>query len=747
MTKTISTALTGTYNLNSLTAQYTTLTDTGSVSAASGAAIYGSYVSSTFAWTVTNSGTVLGAARGIDIRGNGSGVTNNAGGTIEGYRALYIFGALATVVNHGIIGNAADRYGGLLFETSTVINTGSSATIAASAKAIYLNGGGAVTNGASALITSAYVGVWARQFATTLTNAGTISGGTGAGIRLVSGATVVNQATGVITSNGSIGADFSKSNLAFEHNVTLTNYGSIAGGSGQDAVLFAAGYTSRLIDEPGAIFTGTVDGANTIGGTSISNMELAPGDFTTGTLTGIGSQYVDFEQITVDATAAWQLTGGNALAAGVTLTNNGVLVINDATVTGAGAVVNDGLLVIDPSTVDLGSVTGTGKIAIGAFSTVDLTGTVSAGQTVPLSGRADLLVLGDPVGFAGTIDGFAPADIMQLTGITDVTSATVIANNVLQIIEADTSTLEIHLGQSYSNPNFNHVVDGGNTDITVPCFLVGTRIATPAGERPIETLRIGDELLTRHGAAQRVKWIGRRCYPASVDASLRPILIAPGALADGVPRRTLAVSPMHALLIDGLFIPAVALLNHASIVRDNAAEAVAYLHLEFAAHEVLFAEGAAAESFLDETSRDLFDNAAEYSALYGATDPLPRRAPRTEDGYALDAVRRRLAARAGIRAEPAAPGPLLGHVERLAGGIAEGWVLDQANPGVAVELEAWHRGARLGRVLANRYRSDLDRAGLGTGCCAFRQTLPPGAVLADLALRRARDGTAVPMQA
>ncbi len=70
-------------------------------------------------------------------------------------------------------------------------------------------------------------------------------------------------------------------------------------------------------------------------------------------------------------------------------------------------------------------------------------------------------------------------------------------------------------------------------------------------------------------------------------------------------------------------------------------------------------------------------------------------------------MRRRLAARAGIFPKGDAPGRLLGHVERLADGNAEGWVLDEANPTRPVELEAWHGGAWLGRVLANRYRTDL----------------------------------------
>ncbi|WP_366520787.1 Hint domain-containing protein [Acidocella sp.] len=40
----------------------------------------------------------------------------------------------------------------------------------------------------------------------------------------------------------------------------------------------------------------------------------------------------------------------------------------------------------------------------------------------------------------------------------------------------------------------------------------GTRIATPAGEIPIENLHIGDIVITRFGGYRRIKWIGRQSF-------------------------------------------------------------------------------------------------------------------------------------------------------------------------------------------------------------------------------------------
>jgi hypothetical protein len=76
---------------------------------------------------------------------------------------------------------------------------------------------------------------------------------------------------------------------------------------------------------------------------------------------------------------------------------------------------------------------------------------------------------------------------------------------------------------------------------------------------------------------------------------------------------------------------------------------VSYVHLEFDAHQVIFAEGAQAESFADDASRELFDNAAEYFMRFGrepqAAAPVFC-APRVEEGPELEGIRQRLARRA-----------------------------------------------------------------------------------------------------
>ncbi len=169
------------------------------------------------------------------------------------------------------------------------------------------------------------------------------------------------------------------------------------------------------------------------------------------------------------------------------------------------------------------------------------------------------------------------------------------------------------------NPAANAVPTFSPGNFTV-CFMPGTLIATPSGERAIETLSIGDEVLTADGRAVQVRWIGRQTIAArfaNPDRAL-PIRIRAGALGDGLPLRDLLVSPAHALLVDGILVNAGALVNGTTIRReDDVPEVFTYYNIECAAHELILAEGVAAETFVDNVDRGAFDNAAEHTALYG----------------------------------------------------------------------------------------------------------------------------------
>ena len=188
-----------------------------------------------------------------------------------------------------------------------------------------------------------------------------------------------------------------------------------------------------------------------------------------------------------------------------------------------------------------------------------------------------------------------------------------------------------------------------------PCYCPGTLIKTQRGQKRVEKLKIGDKVMTASGMARRIKWIGRRSYGGRFvmgRKDILPVCIKAGALEDDVPKRDLWISPNHAMYLDGLLIEAKDLINGVSIAQAEWVEKVEYFHIELDTHDVIVAEGALSESFIDDDDRFMFQNAHEYRAIYpdAAAGPAQYCAPRVEDGYEVEAVRRRLALRAGFAA-------------------------------------------------------------------------------------------------
>lgn len=138
---------------------------------------------------------------------------------------------------------------------------------------------------------------------------------------------------------------------------------------------------------------------------------------------------------------------------------------------------------------------------------------------------------------------------------------------------------------------------------SVPCFVAGSLILTPAGPRPVEQLRIGDLVTTLDHGPQPIRWIGSRNAPAQDETA--PIRIAAGTFGT---HERLMVSPQHNILLRDFmaemlfgvpecFVAAKDLLNGHS-VRRHVGGTVNYHHLLLDRHEVIFSEGLATESFL-----------------------------------------------------------------------------------------------------------------------------------------------------
>jgi hypothetical protein len=265
------------------------------------------------------------------------------------------------------------------------------------------------------------------------------------------------------------------------------------------------------------------------------------------------------------------------------------------------------------------------------------------------------------------------------------------------------------------------------------CFCPGTRMATPGGEMLVEALRVGDWVHTLAGA-QRILWIGRRSYEGRFctrNHLVLPVHIKAGALGAGVPARELVVSPGHGIWCGAALVPAWRLVNGVSITQPTPPARIDYLHLELESHELLLAEGCPVESYFECGHRAMFQNAHDYAG--GARDVVAL--PRLEEGFELEAIQRRVRARAGLGEIPKSLGALRGFVEHAGGGVCAGWAADGP---AAVWLDVFAGARWLGRVIANGYRADLRAAGIGDGCHGFAFAVP--ADVGDVTVRRAGDG-------
>ncbi|WP_241523909.1 Hint domain-containing protein [Oceaniglobus indicus] len=138
-------------------------------------------------------------------------------------------------------------------------------------------------------------------------------------------------------------------------------------------------------------------------------------------------------------------------------------------------------------------------------------------------------------------------------------------------------------------------------------FTRGTRITLASGRMaPIETLAAGQSVLTRDHGPQKIRWIGQQTVRA--HGAFAPIRIKAGTLRN---EEDLIVSPNHRLFVyqrrDTLkagraevLIKAKYLLNDDTVTRTDGGF-VDYFQLLFDRHEIIYAEGIAAESLMVDT--------------------------------------------------------------------------------------------------------------------------------------------------
>ena len=455
------------------------------------------------------------------------------------------------------------------------------------------------------------------------------------------------------------------------------NYSATNSDGVQYALVYNAASLSNLI----ANYTLTI--TPPAGGTPITIDDVPPGNVLTSNGTMNIASAVAGSTFVIPPGVTGTL---NILVALATLTPNTVYVGGNATI--ASAVSALGNLVVD---VNGGTATAATNTVLGALSgmTVNLTngGTFSNGSA--LIGALDGTTIdfgptgGTFVANAGdavvdlsqtTINGFSAAvdkiefdnlpTALDHYSITDGASSQTIAlfNNtgsqIASVAIAGNSLRAgvVDLGQS--GP-LTIVPNANGTSITIDpvasiltCFLAGTRILTPFGEAAIETLQAGDLVLTADGRRVPIAWVHVNLISTlfANPTDIMPIRIQAGALADNIPSRDLYVSPDHSMYLGGVLVPAQLLLDGATITQIQCAGSIPYYHLELEPHDLIVAEGAATESYLNIGNR-------RHSPRPGVISALPVPDPKTWDdacaplvlsGAKLRQIRARLAHRRGI---------------------------------------------------------------------------------------------------
>ncbi len=253
---------------------------------------------------VVNYGTILGGVTNVATIDN-SGLLgtyaksavyrsvylhNHGGGTIGGgndITAERIVNGPASVIQVPI-------YGGIV-GTFTLDNAGT-------AKNVSLNGAvGSITNDVGGLMGGIVTGKPASGpvLQSTIVNQGTIASDS-FGISAYAG--LISLTAGGIVSGATVGI------RALGSDVTIVDAGTIIGGSGSAVALVSS--ADLLIVDPGASFGGSIVANH-------SRLELAVGNGGPGLLTGFGTGIVNFDTITFDQGATWTIAGKTSGLSGV----------------------------------------------------------------------------------------------------------------------------------------------------------------------------------------------------------------------------------------------------------------------------------------------------------------------------------------------------------------------------------------------------------------------------------------------
>ena len=364
----------------------------------------------------------------------------------------------------------------------------------------------------------------------------------------------------------------------------------------------------------------TVEGDLTIGGSGSGTLSVESGGVVSAGDATVGVAATLFLNPggTLQA-ASLTVHGGIFMSGGVLDPPGQIAVDAGGDISGFGTVVgaidDTGRVTAAGGTLDVtGDVSGTGALTITSPGALQLDGTVTNAAGILFGGAGESLILGAAAKIETAISGLYNDDTVALDGQTIVSAVYTAATGELALAGSTGAAVDLTLLGAHRQNDFT-LVDG---ELQVACFVRGTRVLTVRGEVAIEALREGDlvvTLLDPDAVLKPVRWLGHRRLDLRRHPNpdqVQPIRFCAGALGDGVPHGDLVVSPGHRILLDGVLMAACELVNGATVVQEQRND-VEYWHVELDQHDVLLAEGMAAESYHDVGNRDSFENGAVMS--------------------------------------------------------------------------------------------------------------------------------------
>lgn len=317
--------------------------------------------------------------------------------------------------------------------------------------------------------------------------------------------------------------------------------------------------------------------------------------------------------------------------------------------------------------IEVTNSTGTGfqlKVYNGGDGVTD-TGTGSTYDLLTLNIRENQVPVGNPI----NVDTNGRVDFVQSVSVNSGTGANIVQYDYQN---AKSGSFSLHSVTGYTKPSASNNATPGVTD-TVVCYSKGTHLKARAGDVKVEDLKVGDMLLTAEGKYKPVVWIGFNTIDCRLQKNKQhayPIRISEHAFGYNLPIRDLFVSPLHSIYVNGVMIPAIHLVNGTTITQDQTESLVTYYHVELPTHDAVFAEGLAAETYLDTTpeNRRFFEqrqtgepNVFEMNAQfpsYSQDTPVWQHiwdtqgyAPLIQEGPVLEAVKNSLKEHAALAKE------------------------------------------------------------------------------------------------